>query len=385
MSNTNENEFTFSLTELVNSVKGGVFLSALGIALFVWILDPFIDAVVLHEGTFYQQLIQPNASERYGYSVWSTLTIILGLIGGFLLNRSRQAEKIVRESKARLIEAQRIAQIGSWELDLLSDSLYWSDEVYRIFDSNPRKFSPNYKAFLDIVHPDDRALVDQTYRDSVKNKTPYEIVHRLLVKDGKVKFVRERCETVFDELGRAVRSVGTVQDITERKQAENVLRESEERFRAIFEKAADSILLIDVDTAKILEFNDATHKNLGYARAEFQQIPISDIEAAESADEVSEHLNKLLEKGSDVFETKHRTKNGDLRDILVSAEIISLESRKVCISIWRDITERRLDDKALRASEQRYRILFEESPVPLWEEDFSCIKKYIDSLKQKRC
>ncbi|MBC8549357.1 MAG: PAS domain-containing protein [Candidatus Brocadiales bacterium] len=134
---------------------------------------------------------------------------------------------MLRKSIARLNKAQRIAEIGSWELDLITNTLYWSDEVYRIFDLEPQQFVATYEAFLDNIHPDDREFVNIAYTESVKNKTPYDIVHRLLLKDGTIKFVNERCETFHDDTGKAVCSIGTVQDITERIQAESqILRQT---------------------------------------------------------------------------------------------------------------------------------------------------------------
>ena len=139
------------------------------------------------------------------------------------ITERKEAEKTLWESQEKLNEAQRMAQIGSWELDLNTNSLYWSDEVYRIFGLTPQQFGATYKAFLEHIHPDDRDFVNNAYTESVKNKTPYNIVHRLLLKDGVIKFVNERCATFYDDTGNASRSIGTIQDVTERKKIEDEL------------------------------------------------------------------------------------------------------------------------------------------------------------------
>lgn len=135
----------------------------------------------------------------------------------------KRAEEELRESERRLVEAQNLAHIGNWELDLIKDELAWSDGIYRIFEIDKEKFGESYEAFLDAIHPDDRERVNNAYTNSLKTKQPYNIVHRLLMKDGRVKFVNERCETFYDPTGKALRSVGTVQDITEQKLREDEL------------------------------------------------------------------------------------------------------------------------------------------------------------------
>jgi PAS domain S-box-containing protein len=152
------------------------------------------------------------------------------------ITERKQAEEALQQNEARLKMAQRIAHIGSWDLDLVDNVLTWSDEIYRIFEIDSAKFGASYTAFLELVHPSDRQFVNEAYIESVANKTCYSIEHRLLMSDGRVKFVHEQCETFYAPDGRPTRSIGTVQDITERKQAEEALRKSEEQLRKMFEE-----------------------------------------------------------------------------------------------------------------------------------------------------
>ncbi|MBI5429034.1 MAG: CHASE domain-containing protein [Nitrosomonadales bacterium] len=139
------------------------------------------------------------------------------------ITERKKADEQLRRSEHGLAEAQRIARLGNWELDLVNNTLTWSDEIYRIFEIDPEQFGASYQAFLDTIHPDDREMVNSAYADSVKNRKPYDIVHRLLMKDGRVKYVNEKCETYFGEDGNPLRSVGTVHDITAQKVAEIAL------------------------------------------------------------------------------------------------------------------------------------------------------------------
>ncbi len=116
-------------------------------------------------------------------------------------------------------EIQEFAGIGIWRLNIVDNILIWSDSMYKIFEIDPSRFGASYEAFLNLVHPEDRGLVDQAYTESLKNKTPYEIEHRLLLPDGKIKWLLESCHTDFDIEGRPVYSRGYSLDITRFKQS----------------------------------------------------------------------------------------------------------------------------------------------------------------------
>ena len=137
------------------------------------------------------------------------------------LDRVRRSRDELKVRESRLRQAEKVALLGHWELDLRADTLYWSDEIYRIFGLSTEQFGATYEAFLETVHPDDREFVDHAYSSSVENRTGYDIVHRLQLRDGSVKYVQERCETEYGDDGRPQRSLGTVQDITARMRGEH--------------------------------------------------------------------------------------------------------------------------------------------------------------------
>ena len=183
------------------------------------------------------------------------------------ITERKQMEAALRESENGLNRAQQIAHLGSWEFDLVNDRLTWSDEVYRIFGLQPQQFDATYEAFLEAIHPDDRAAVDAAYSGSIRDgQDSYEIEHRVVKRSsGEVRLVRERGEHFRNETGQIIRSVGMVHDITEQKQAEEALRASEEKYRLLFQNMAEGFALYEllydeqgrpVDW-RILEVNDA--------------------------------------------------------------------------------------------------------------------------------
>ncbi len=136
------------------------------------------------------------------------------------ISERRRAETALLKSKARLDEAQLIAHLGSWECDPLTNMLVWSDETFRIFEIPRESASPSFEAFMERIHPEDRDAVRTAYLRSLENGQPYGITHRLLMPDGRIKWVQEQCETHYTPEGKPLRSVGVVQDITERRRAE---------------------------------------------------------------------------------------------------------------------------------------------------------------------
>jgi PAS domain S-box-containing protein len=132
-----------------------------------------------------------------------------------------------------------------------------------------------------------------------------------------------------------------LRDITERKRVEEALRDTETRYRLLFEHSPDGIVIIDPDTARPLEFNETAYRQLGYSREEFARLSISDFEAAETREETLARIAKVIQEGRNDFETRHRTRQGEIRDILVTAQIIEILGRSVYHCVWRDITERK--------------------------------------------
>ena len=141
----------------------------------------------------------------------------------FDMTDRKQAEEAVRESEVRLAETQRLAHLGGWEWDVRTGRISWSDEVYRIYGLVPQEFVPSFEKFLQVVHPDDREMIEGVIKGALNKHKPYDLEHRVVRSDGEVRVVHRRAEVIRDEAGEPLRIVGTVHDITERKALEDRL------------------------------------------------------------------------------------------------------------------------------------------------------------------
>jgi len=167
-----------------------------------------------------------------------------------LRTSERQQHKIAKQletERARLIEAQAVAKVGSWEIDLPSLEITWSEQTHRIFETAPSRFHPSRPDFVEFIHPEDRTKVDAAFEASLEKGVPSKVEYRIVMADSRVKVLEERWQVFRDEEGRPVRLVGTCSDITERKQAEEALRQSEQRFRVALEGSPTRVFSQDRD------------------------------------------------------------------------------------------------------------------------------------------
>jgi PAS domain S-box-containing protein len=290
------------------------------------------------------------------------------------ITERKNAETALRRSEARLNCSQEIAHLGSWELDLMKNELTWSDEVYRIMGLKQQEFGATFEAFLEQVHPDDRTAVEAAYASSVREgRESYEIEHRVIRKHtGEVRTVLEKCEHFRDATGKIIRSVGMMHDITERKQAEAVLRESEERLAGIIGSAMDAIISVN-EHQQVVLFNAAAERMFGCAASDALGQPVSRFIPQRFRQAHEQHLRQFGETG----ETARAIGAlGEVSGLRVTGEEFPVEAsisrmmaggHKLYTVVLRDITERKRNEEALRRVHEELEQRVQERTAALTE------------------
>lgn len=353
---TNEGLFTYTTVyPLLASqhTTQGASQNALAKRAYFWKIVSFVPAVEIPSAAFTKH---PRT-----FTVYAVSLVLLAVLAFYLASSMasrRQLRSAISNSEVQLRHAQQLAQMGSWELDLNSNALVWSQEIYRIFEIDPAAFGASYEAFLNAIHPDDRAQVNAAFSESVKTHQPYSIEHRLLFPDGRIKFVLERGESFYDADGHPTRSIGTVQDITGQKQAEEERFQAEANFHMVFDNAGDAILIHELQ-GHFLEANQVASERLGYTRDELLRLSPPDINIPEQSGKFKERCDALLKHGRIIFETVHVTKDGQKIPVEVIARLIDFAGKPATLSIVRDITQRKEAERALRQSETTARALLD--------------------------
>lgn len=274
-----------------------------------------------------------------------------------------------REAQARREEAfartEAIARIGSWDWDLATDTLLWSDENYRVLGYPPRSLAPSVEAFKKSVHPEDRQRIEAALKSSLADASvPFNLEHRVLRSNGEIRLVHQVGKVYRDEMGKPVRMIGTAQDITEQKRVERELARYRDDLQALVEErtaklAAESrrnATIIDLALdgfftgsldGRILDCNEAYCRMLGYTREEMLRLSFGELEADENPEELAAHMRKILAQGRDRFDTRHRRKDGGVVPVEVNVAIAQIGAEKMFFSFVNDITARKENEEAL--------------------------------------
>ena len=266
------------------------------------------------------------------------------------ITERKQAENALIESEYKLNEAQRLAHLGNWDWDIEKNKAQCSDETYRIFGITRQDYEWSLETFLNSVHPDDREFVMNATHETLTSGSPFSRDFRIVLPDGLERTVHGESKLVYDENNKPIRMVGTVQDITERKRAE------EERIRLIIaiEHSNDNISIADKDGAFIF-INPAFEKTTGYQKQEVightPDIFFSSDEGKKNARELKKKLMKNEVFNGQLYITcKDGTKR--MHELTISPVLDKTGDVTGSVAVGRDITEKMRMEKRLREAQK---------------------------------
>jgi diguanylate cyclase (GGDEF)-like protein/PAS domain S-box-containing protein len=307
------------------------------------------------------------------------------------ITERKLTEQALRRSEENLAAAQRITHLGSWELEIrdVNDAnknvITWSDEVYRIFGYEPHEIEISAKFIYAAIHPEDTIRVSAAFTEAVLSKTFLDLESRIILPNGEERLVNAKAETVYSEAdGSPVKMIGTLQDITERRKAEQALKQSEARFRDLFENANDLIYTHDLQ-GNFTSLNRAGEIITGYSRDEAMTMNIDQVVAPEFLDMARTMMHRKM-KGEipATYEIEIVAKSGARVVLEISTRLIVIDGLPIGVQgIGRDITQRRNAETSLHNALSLLSSTFESTAdgivvMSLDREIVTCNRKFVE-------
>ena len=272
----------------------------------------------------------------------------------------KKAEENVHEREKQLAEAQRLTHIGSWSWDLVTDTLSWSDELFRIFGLKPSSAAPSYAELQEkFIYPEDVEFVDESLQKAFADGKPFDFTYRLKRPDGSLRYLHALGQGITDKTGKSIKYFGTAQDVTDQKETEKrqqelieALQESEERYRLLFSSNPIPMWAYDLETFSFLEVNDAAMISYGYSRDEFLSMKITDIRSSDEAEKLVREIESINSVLSQTKIWKHKKKDESIISVEVTAHSLDFNGRSARLVLANDVSERRLLEDQLRQAQK---------------------------------
>jgi PAS domain S-box-containing protein len=284
----------------------------------------------------------------------------------------KQAVEALRESEGRLRRAQEAARVGTWEFNIPTGEVLWSDMIWELLGLEPGGGKATIETFGEFIHPDDRESAWRNMNRAIEHGDDLADEFRIVRTNGEVLWLAAKARVVQTADGRAVRMIGVNIDITDQHRALDELRESEERFAKAFRANPQPMSLTLVATGEYLDVNDSFLQMSGYSRDQVIGKTSLELNIWGSAEAREAFLKDLNELGSLVNrETRFFTQDGSIRTLLSSAEKLEIDGKECLLVASSDITERMRAQRALLESEARFRTMADTAPVMIWIADIN--------------
>jgi len=301
------------------------------------------------------------------------------------ITERKQAEEALRQSEAALKEALLAAQMGVWEWTAETDTVIWDENLYHIAGRDPKLPAPTYKQHQQFFAPESWERLKAAAENSLATGSSYQLDLELLCTDGSKRWLIGRGEPLRDASGRITQIRGTVQDITERKKAEEALQASEARFRSLIERAPVAISL--TRSGLRLFVNQKFLDMFGFQSVEdVVGHPVGGQWSPESRPMIEERARQRS-LGLPVparYEAVGQRKDGSQFPSEIAVVMVDLPDGPASVGFLTDITDRKRAEDALRKSEERFRLFMDNSPTVAWMKDEKGHYVYISETFQKR-
>ncbi|MEN6394490.1 MAG: PAS domain S-box protein, partial [Anaerolineaceae bacterium] len=328
-----------------------------------------------------ERLEQAKLTQPYGYLVkpvqerelYATLEM------AFCKHRLTRTLQASEERYRKLIEQIRAVTYLD-RLDKYSSSFYMSPQIEQLVGYPPEEWLNDKELWIKLLHPEDRDFVVAENERTNKTGENFNIEYRMVAKDGHIVWVHDEAVLTYDGSGKPYAWHGIMYDITAKKQSEEALRESESRFRLLFNNTIDAILVCPITTegeiGKFIEVNDVACTMLGYQREELLKLSYTDLIWNKDKDRISDTIRSLEKTKHLLFETILLAKDGSMIPVECNSDVFQYKEQTLTLSIVRDISERKKSEEIIRERENLILAISESSPDLIYVYDFE-LKKII--------
>lgn len=264
----------------------------------------------------------------------------------------KNAEKELISNELRLKNAQKVANVGSWELEIETGKAIWSEEACRIYGLSSKERNQTFDSWLSFIHPEDLSDVLKEKKRARETLSHSSFKHRIICKDGAIKHIHSVSEFELNSDGNPVRLIGVCHDITKQVIAETAFIESEDRMTTFMNESLLCIYFVDPDTSKITYSNSAFQKLLGFTAQEIGSLLIYDF-ICHSKENIDTRLKEVITEGKiSNGERQWKRKDGQIIHVLVSSFYVNRNGKKTVIVAAQDVTERKKAEEGLKLINQ---------------------------------